>query len=560
MDTSQSIPPRTSTFSPFWREIPDISYDVQSLFEWWRRHDGFGCKSVYNVDLNLYADLVERHSSYGLSAFKYWDGDVFSSLSYQQLHEMTEVLLLQWSQTLLLPGSTLLIASRSHLTRLVALLAAFRAGLVATVIMPEGITRLIHQARHLDPDLIFADRDIGYLLPDDLNRRLLPVEGRSPVKLMGSYRYRPNDPAIRVLDPYHPDEQPKILSASSLFIALIRDGCLVLGLGKGKRMAGFPVLSGFSPFMELSVLLAGAELVGLDSPLTNSTEVYKILKKDAFDLVHLPREILASISELTFTDPPNWKRWFRDPVEAFDLMECSQQIGNIKAGQIPNAQILWSRQTGSIILGSVWSEDFTCLDLLPIPGTAWQLGDLSSPDKPSKSRLGRYCTIDESDDDVVYVPTPIMLTALGHAYRYVGTFPKGRRGVPFPSELAIKTLEYPSTYHVVIEQPSIDEAKAIRYILLAFMETRPHSDLINLLRSNVGEDAVPDEILIIPQFPRMAEDGMLDESWIQRNFLSGELERRVGVPVYQKISALKSAIQHYNLTLLQSIPITPGET
>lgn len=526
-----------------WQLDPGTQHDDVSLFTWWRTRLGFNCISVPDRDLDLYGDLVARHQSDEYLALTFTIAGKPIEVTYQQLHDEVVMLHRRWAQVLLQPGKTLAIAARSPLTRMVAHLAALRSGLVPTILIPQGTTRLAREIAWLAPDHIFGDRDLVQSLPDEFRALSLPGEGVAKMEPTPCGSQPSDAPAIRFFDPYQPGPGGiRTLSNRVLFGHLLRDAILVLGLNRGSRFACFQKQSPFSPLAELAALFAGAHYVGLNAD--DDAGVQGPLFTQSFDVVHLPLSVAQRWQEVALDTAPSWARWFRDPLESLDFMAWDGIVRALKLEGVPSASLHWSRQSGTVTLGTPWDTTPHDFGIYPSTGVPWHLGDLVSPKSEAKQGFGRYCQLVATGEEIEVLPSPILLSAFGSSFRFLGTYPKGRSGVPFPKHLVMLALSTPDAWHAVIEQENPNNGDGVRYVLLAFMDPRPVQEIQIRLEREIGLDGVPDEIKIFKILPRFDDSGKPDQPWIQRNFLNGELERRSQLKVYQQLSAFKNALLH----------------
>ena len=524
-----------------WRVDPGPERDDRHLFAWWRTHAGFNCNSIPERSIDLYADMVTRHQAAEFKALTYQIGSDTITLSYEQLDAEVCRLHSQWSATNLTPGAGVVIATRNPLTRIIALLAAIRAGLVPTLLLNKGLGRSIQEIFWVDPALIHADRDLAYALPEDLRSRCLPLEGRVDSTPERAGHQAPDSPALQFFNPYKQGpEGVQSLTAGSLFANLLRDSSLVLGLKRSSRIATFRGYGPPSPFIELCALFAGCHYLSLDP---DGAEVAQNLcLGQELDLIHLPLTIAKKWQSNPPASVPKWDCWIKDALEAIEITSWASVVVSLKINEIPSASLHWSLQTGTVILSSLWTHSVYDLDLLPAPGVPWHLGELKSPDTEAKMGFGLYCQMIGKEEDSIAVASPLMLARNGDAYRLLGTTPKGRSGVAFPERIACIALSLETAWHVIVAQESLSEPDGIEYVLLAFMDPRTPTEIQTILEREVGPDGVPHQICIIPLLPRFDDDGMLDFSWIKRNFLNGDLERRATSPVYKALSAFKLAI------------------
>lgn len=524
-----------------WLSDPGSNHDDHALFTWWRSHLGFNCLSVPHKNIDLYADLISRHHSAEYPALTFQMGTEFLTLTYQDLDIQVCALHTQWALSSLEAGKSIAITTRNPLSKIIALLAALRAGLVPTVLTPKGSGRTIQEIKWLEPDFIHGDRDLIYLLPEEYQSRALPQINQGSASLPSINRQAVESTALRILNPYLPGpEGIQSITLGALFRNLLRDSSLVLGLNRSSRLATFRGHGPISPYVELCALFAGCHYIRLDPDGGSITRDFAL--EQSLDVIHLPLEIASQWLKHAPATAPKWARWMKDPLESMDVGSWASLVTSLKIQELPCASIHWSLQTGTAILGSSWNSTPYDLDLSPAEGVPWHLGDLKSPKTEAKQGFGLYCEMTGEGKDSKPLPSPLMLARNGTSYRLLGTHPKARSGVPFPERIAKKVLSLEGTWHAIVEQESPTDKEGVQFILLAFMDPRSPTEIQMVLEREVGDDGVPHEIRIFSLIPRFDETGNLDEPWIKRHYLSGELERRAKDPVYQALSTFKQAI------------------
>lgn len=523
-----------------WQLQPDCAIDDMSLFNWWRSGIGFNCQSIPDRDLDLYGDLVGRHVSDAFTALSFHLGGKWVHLTYQVLHERVLAQQTAFARYPIEPQQSIVIATRDPLDRLVGMLAALRAGLTPTILIPEGSTRLRMELEWVNPDWVDADRDLLQWLSEDWKSRcLLPANG--PIlRPIESVKLTPSAIAFRWIDPYNPGPEGILdVAAGSLFNSLLRDSALVLGLRRGDTLATIRSCHRLVPFIELVVLFAGATFMSLDAEATD--ELRRTLLEDPLTVVSLPLEIAEAIAARPVDTAPQWGRWYRDALEVPMINRWVAAVEALKLQGLPSAALHWSLQSGTVVLGTPWTNTPIDLDMFPACGVPWQLGDLMAPESEAKLGFGRYCQLTGPKDDPVIQATPLMITRMsGQALRVVGTYPRGcSRGV-YPTAQAIQALSMEGTWQIVVEEEAAsDSNRPVRYILLCFMDPRSPEALQTVLEREVGLDALPDAICRLNMMPRFTEEGDLDAPWIQRQYLNGELLRRQAHPLYQALSRYK---------------------
>jgi len=520
------------------KEYPNFQL---SLFGWWRKEHGFGCKSIIDHDIDFFSDLVNRHDMPDRLAIEWLKSGARQTLSYSELRASILLQEGQWPSTLQ-PGQTVAIVSADPVLRIVTLMAALRRGLVATVIPATGPSRLAYNLTAVDCQHLLVDPGYWSWVPAEWKTRLvLPTAAGKPTG-HASFCYPKDAIALRTLDPWIENGGIHALRASELFTTLIRDGYRILGMTRGARLAWCPDSGDEGPFLELATLLCGGTITLLDEHHAEAS--WRLLFEAEHHAVRISRRLIECYVQLATAGgkPPNWRRWFRHPVESIDPSPWLQFTQQCSLETIPQAQLAWSATSGGICLGSVWSPDIGNWRLYPPSGLVWQLGQVGEPGRRTLSDFGRLCLFETSEAEPVPLPTPFMLSKSGDAFRFVGCYPAGRQGRPYPREVVSQALRRAGAWHAIIEIPNVNGLETPSYTLLGFMEDRTASELVSLLEREVGTDAIPDDIVMIPLVPRLLEDGSIDEAWIQTAYLNGEYDHRIRHPVHQAISRFKLAL------------------
>ncbi len=520
------------------KEIPNFQ---ASLFSWWRGNHGFGCKSIIDRDIDFFFDLVTRHDAPDRLAIEWLQGGARRSLSYSALREAIQQQEGQWPSSLQ-SGHTIAIVSSDPVKRVVGLMAALKRGLVATVLPVTGPSRLAYCLMALECQHLLVDPVIGEGLPAELKTRLVSPTAAGQSPRQASYYYPKDSSALRTIDPWGEQGEIHTLDAAELLTNLIRDGYRILGMTRGARLAWCPDPDDEGPFLELATLLCGGTITILDEHHAKAS--WRLLLDTKYHAVRLSHRLIKRYMQVMTAEdhPPNWLRWFRHPVESLDPSPWLQFARQCRLEGIPQAQLSWSAASGGICLGSEWSPDIADWRLYLPPGLISHLGQVGDPRRRSLSDFGRLCLLADADGEPVASPTPFMLAKGGEAFRFVGCYPAGRQGKPYPRQVVRRALARLGAWHAIIEIPSSDGLAAPTYTLVGFMETRTASELTALLEREVGSNAVPDGIVIIPLVPRLLEDGGIDEAWTQTAYLNGEYDYRVRNPVHQAISRFKLAL------------------
>ena len=532
MSTSEGLQPFMSLpledVTPFWSH----------LFSSWRETLGFGCKSVFNRDIDFYGDLVERHLSLKSPALSWFDRDKLISVSYDQLASEVDALTELWLSNPIKKGDSICIICSHSYHRIVALLTAFRLGLVPLLLDPTGPVPVQAVLETFEFTHLQADPAIKDWIPETLHSKILRLNEKSSLRGLDNHCYPAKSVGLRLIDPFSGNTPSVIeITAQNLFLRLLRDSYSVLNLKTGSRLAtSLSLKDSTSPIIELMTLLCGASLTYVDDRMSSSLSAY--LLTEPFDLIGISKDMMESLLRAHEKTPKTaeWKRWYRSPLESKYIIEWQSFTEKLSLKATPHADLHWAAPCAGIAFGSEWSTDLFDFAVYPTPGETWFLGEMASPETPTKAQAGRLVILSEREDEDFALPTPFILSQDEKAYRFLGCYPSGRSGLAFPEDLIQKCLEAPLSWHTVIELPV---AHGSQFVLLAFMDERTPSMIQKKIEEDIGEFALPDQIETIPYVPKLSDKGEMDREWAKRLYMSGEFTRRRKIPVYSSLTKLK---------------------
>ena len=508
------------------------------LFTGWRETVGFGCKSILNRDIDLYGDLIERHLSLKIPALTWFDRGERVAVSYSQIAQEVDALAALWLSNPIEKGDSVCILCTHPYHRIVAILCAFRLGLVPFVFDPTGPVAVQALLEDFPSTHIHAEPGVKDWVPETLRASILGLDKKSSLSGLGAHRQAAKAVILRLLDPFCGNSPSVIeLTAQDLFLRLLRDGHSILNLRRGSRLASTVTLKdSTSPLIELMTFICGASLTYLDDQMPARHLTH--LLTEPFDLVGVSRSLIGVLLEANQNNPRSgeWKRWYRSPLESQHIIEWQDFAEQLSLQQTPHADFHWATPCAGIAFGSEWSTDLFAFDLYPAPGQTWFLGEMASPETPTKGLTGRLVITSEIEEETCESPTPFILASNEKAYRFLGCYPSGRSGLAFPEDLVYRCLEAPLFWHTVIELPTLNGSQ---FVLLAFMDTRTKGEIHKKIEQDIGLFAQPDQIEIVPFVPKLNQKGNIDSEWAKRLYMSGEFTRRSKIPVYSSLTNVK---------------------
>ncbi|MEY2699894.1 MAG: hypothetical protein RIQ52_649, partial [Pseudomonadota bacterium] len=228
----------------------------------WAQYAGYTGKSVHGVEYSFYHDLLTRQINGMREFFAYTGESGTEKISCEVLDMQVEALCRSWLQQGVVAGSSIVLAGFSGAVRYAALLAALRLGLIVSLLEASGPFRLNHEVDLLAPDHIFLDYGIRVWLAAEYESKLLHnTRGDASLEVY-SHAYPSGAPVLRLLSCFAEGSSSIMtLSSDQLFMALVRDGHLLMGLKPDDRVIcmGDAALM-LAPLLELAILFCGARL------------------------------------------------------------------------------------------------------------------------------------------------------------------------------------------------------------------------------------------------------------------------------------------------------------
>lgn len=515
-------------------------------------------KSEPGVAIDLYHDLVLRHTDGERIALHYRERGEWKTRTFSELHGDCHELSRIWTSRGVTAGQSLALIRPAGAAGIIELLTGLRIGLVVTLIEPLGDRFIQRRLAAIEPDWIVVEEHYERLIPDMLDRVLSPTPGpEEPVERLETRVSEPDEVVLRLFSAVDGDPlNPVDLRAEDVLLHALRDGLLGLGLRPDDVLVDIELPRvKYQPTLLFAALAAGAATVllsreeiesepALAGAFPNTTIILDPALRDRLQRAEPP---LGESWTTILRDPSDrleWHRW-KDFLDTHELNECP--IANIAVDACRTGIALFSFRRAGAINSSV----------LPAPDLVWSVGDVPPTLFSSLSRTGVLARI--RGRDVRMIGT-ILLAEFGAEWLYVGTAEPRRSGLTYPEREALDALEELDWLKgaSVVARAGGSEADPWRFGLLLFLgaigpdeldRLRPRliGEVETTLRRHVGAHAFPDELIFLPLYPRRRAKGEMDHEWARREYLSGSLQRRSEHPLF-------GVLQHARQSVMEDPP------
>jgi hypothetical protein len=519
------------------------------------------CKSAPGVHYDLYHDLVARHAGSGRVALRFYDRwRGWQALTYDQLHTLCCAQATAWGDAGVGPGTVLGIALPFGPACAVAVLAGIRLGTLISLLPVTGRYMLGRALDGVAPQVIATEPAYAPLLAGAA-QPLLFVDGTAlpatprPADALRSHTFRAGEPCAMLLSPLRrPLHTPVAVRCDDLFLDALRDGALALALRPGDHVAapGFHTIQ-HQPSLLAATLLAGATYVHLEGG---------DVERDPALLWQVPLRSLGVTSALRDAvlargprTRPEWQHWFRNPEEPCDWTAWRDFIERLALGDVPVSSVLVEAAAGGALLCSVRRPGRDALaylqNVVPAAGRPWTLLDLSQSGQPAIGEVGIHVRL--------YGETPvgpqhaIVARVSGGEYLLGGNLEPRRAGRVYPREDVLAVVSGLPFVHGASVVPVLSGGPAAHFklVLLVFSgshgamdpaaERSQRAAVEQVIRAELGDEHMPDHVMMLPLHARQNGKGAVDHDWCQVQYVTGSLFRKARSPLFQHLTAIRQA-------------------
>ena len=404
------------------------------------------------------------------------------------------------------------------------------------------------------PDHIAIDEQHVSLVPEWREQVLSETQaGNAPYpELKTVYTYASGEVVFSCFDPCSPTPWlPVDIASDTAYLCAIRDGMIGLGLGPGQVYAapGFHFLE-TKPALLLAGLYCGATYLHL-LPKDIAANPQLVTQKPirAFGVSQQVRDILL---ESPVDAGTAWECWFRSPAESCDMEQWQQfvRVMNLKNAFAFNMK--WDAATGGCSFYSIRRKGMAHMNVLPVPGSAWSLGDLAGGGE-AIGDSGTFCLSSPGAPEGEQIATTALIVRNRWEWIFAGTTINGRKGRVYPVEEVLETLRNMRPRVMfrfsITGVPLMDPGSGSSLDLLVFTGSRTGLDearLMSNIRATItvemGDEFQPDRIAFFPLYPRSLSGTAVDHDWCRDQYLTGGLSRRSRGEIFGCITRLRGCI------------------
>jgi len=327
---------------------------------------------------------------------------------------------------------------------------------------------------------------------------------------------------------------------------------ITLGIGRGQVYAapGFHFME-TCPALLLAGLLSGATYLHLTPKDIEANPELVVRKRvKAFGVSKKVRDILL---EKQVEAGNSWECWFRNPAESQDLEQWHYFIRRLKLDNCYAFNLRWDAALGGCSLFSVRRKGMAHMAVLPVPGSAWCLGELSGGGGASFTDIGTYSLSAPCAPEEEQRVTADMIARNRQEWIFTGVNALHREGRIFPVEEILSSLRNMETRYglfcSLVGVPLIDPGSGHRIVLLVFRgakagfnEAQVLSEIRSTISQEMGEEFQPDKIEFFPMYPRFLSAAEVDHQWCRNSFLTGALSRRSRGGIFHCINRLRDCL------------------
>jgi hypothetical protein len=512
--------------------------------------------SVLLSKYDFYYDSIIRNSNNSGPALIWYElVSGLRSLSYKELGILASAQASKWTHLGLVPGKTICIIRPIGVDLAVEMLAGLKTGCRISLLSPQGRGLVARRLEALKPDHItIDDRHIslvpqwsGLILPNDNG------DGKRYHERESSYTYPSGQVAFRCFGSYGGGSSlPIDIPCDTGYLCALRDGFIALGIGPGQIYAapGFHYEEVY-PFLLLAGLLCGATYLHLlPKDIAAHPELVVQYPMKAFGVSAEVRDILL---ERPMEVGDAWDSWFRNPAESQDLDLWQDLVRVLRLEKSYAFNMRWNAGLGGGTLFSIRRKGMTHTTVLPVPGNAWCLADLSSGRDVSPTDIGLYAQAEPGGLEGQKRVTADIIARNGRELLFRGVHGLHRKGRIFPVEDILMSLrELGSRYrffYSIVAIPMSGSSNGQRIVFLVFRgatgnsaESRLLAEIRSTINREAGDEFQPDSIEFFSLYPRFQSVGEVDHGWCRQQYLTGALQRKSRSEIVECITRLRGSL------------------
>ena len=497
--------------------------------------------------IELYHDAIARHAASRAIALSVLDASgEFQHLSFAELDAAATSCASAWSLAGLEPGQVLALTLPMGVTWLVAFAAALRLGLTVSCLASFGEDALSTRLRALKPSGVVFD-PAGPPPPAEFAELALSVARSSASHAPPPRAYAPQHAFAKLFSPVRaPLDQPNAVSAHAALLWGLRDARFAYRITPSSGLAtpGLP-FEQHQPALVLATLLTGARFVELSISAIERNP--RLLAQPFITTLGVSPALRDVLRRAPAGPLPELRDWWKSVDEPLDWSAWREFIQKNELDALPASNLLVDAASGGALLIAARRPGTADAFVVPSPGVPFALCDVTS----GANALGGAGVFSSGAEPDPKNPGWFLLVKRASEYLYGNTLLPRRAGRVFPEDEVVEC---------VTRLPGVDGACVVpvatsspgmvwAFVLIVFAGTRAAAarerlgrELDHVIRSRLGNDFVPDHVVIIPLHARK-KDGELDLAWCRRQYSAGFLPRKANLPVFRRLTALRATLR-----------------
>ncbi len=505
---------------------------------------------------NFYHDIIVRNRDNQAPALCWHDpADGLSEISYHDLGQRAVQKASLWVYRGLQPGQTLCIIRPMGLELAVDLLAALVTGSKIAFLPPQGKGFLKRRLEALGPDHITIDEQHDSLIPEWKEHILAEdrAEEETYPELKNFHAYLSEEVVFSCFDPCCPTpELPVDITSEAAYLCAMRDGMIGLGLGPGQVYAapGFHFLE-TQPALLLAGLFCGATYLHLwPNDIADNPQLVTQKSIKAFGMSQQVRDLLL---ENPVDAGTTWEGWFRNPAESNDLEQWQLLVRDMNLKNAYAFNMKWDATLGGCSFYSLRRKGQAHMNVLPVPGSAWSLGDLSGGGAEAVGDSGTFTLSAPGIPEGEPITTTGIVVKNKQEWTFAGTNISSRKGRIYPKKEILATLGAMRTivtfWYSVTEVPRTDPGRGPSIDLLVFTGSHPDVDeamfilkIREAIKKDMGDEFQPDKIAFFPLYPRFLPGKEVDHDWCRSEYLTSGLAKKTRGEIFRCLTRLRGSL------------------
>ena len=510
-------------------------------------------KSVPFKSYDFYHDIFTCNLKNADPAFRWYDSLIgWQEILYPELGKLVSRKTSVWIASGVQPGQKLCIIYPLGLDLVVSLMAAFKVGLVVSLLPILGSEFLKKRLEILDPDHIATDEIYYSLLQAWIDRTLTANESsvKNTTDVERSYAYPSGAVTALCFDPSSKTPHiPKELTSDAVFLTPMRDGIIPLGLQPGKTLAapGLHLLE-TQPGLLLACLLNGGTYLHIEpDDISKKPDLLLDRPLRAMGVTSRVRDILL---ENPIEAGKHWDFWFKSPTESQDIIPWQSFIETLKLKKTVAGNLKWNASLGGCSLFSLKYVGQTNMNVLPCAGLSWCLTDASGSNMETVTDYGVLSVAPLGMEEEITATLNIVAKDRNEWY-FIDSQKPNRAGRFYPFSEVLDSLQNLPfcSYCTIVEVPVSGAGNVSRFVILVFLGGRTDVDEADIskkiryqIKIKMGKEFLPDSIRYFSLYPKRRPDGTIDHDWCRSQYLTGTLFRKSRQEIFLCLTRLRAYI------------------